>query len=128
MANGPKNDTLTKPSYLLIVDPDPYLLQILSGYFRRDSRVVYTARDRLEARKVLAAFGVPAVILSDLMFAGEIDEDWITELRGMNATTAFLTASPEFAPPDFPLFSKPAQLSELNDFVIRYERLAQSAD
>lgn len=107
--------------YVLVVEDDVDTRQIISDYLRRTYPDVREACDGASALALLELEGPPCVMITDILMPGVLGTTVVEYLHHMPALRdvpiAFVTGSPQLAPPGYQVFKKPAKLVELSRFV-----------
>lgn len=106
--------------YVLVIEDDAEIRTIVAEHLRRIYPDVREANDGADALALLEEAGPPAVVLTDIVMPGVLGTSIAEYLRvvdSANVPLAFVTGSPQLATAGHPVFTKPAKLSKLREFV-----------
>lgn len=106
---------------VLIIEDDPDARLLLSDLLTAHGSTVVSVADGASGLAILDDGLVPDVILSDLMLPGVLGTSVLEYVNARpalcNTRTALVTGSPEHAPADATVFTKPVKIADLLAFV-----------
>jgi CheY-like chemotaxis protein len=107
--------------FVLIVEDDPGIRDALAELLQAEGYETDLVTNGAEAINFLEGARRPSAVLVDLLMPGIVGQELLEYLRHdahlASIPVAIFSASPQLAPPGYPVFRKPLDLPPLLDFL-----------